>query len=114
MVKLYKIRNITTKNSTGDAYGITIPQAVHDKVSGTSFKINDGESLSLQIEELLITKLNTTFKSISLEVPSEYYPRLKYSQIELRNTITETLNPLKNGIVLTSGAVIEKKKEVQV
>jgi len=43
-MKQYKIRNLTTCNATGNAYGITVPKWVADRFFGVYFTVECRDS----------------------------------------------------------------------
>ena len=116
MTKLYKIRQLTTNNATGNAYGITIPQELNNDFSGTSFFIYRGGSIAQTLEIDMIDKVNAIFKQMSVDIPSEYYPQIQQHKVEIRQHITFSLHNLKHSIVLESGCkegvVDEKRKDI--
>jgi hypothetical protein len=108
MGKLYRIRKLTTHNSTGDAYGITIPRELNQTMSGISFSISCG---NINIETEILENLNAAFKDLYVSIPSEYYPQLQFQKINLRNHLIEIMSPLRQSIVLCSGCDNNERKD---
>lgn len=98
-----KIRRLTTNNSTGNSYGITIPSEIYEINKETNFKILNGGSEAIKIESTIISEINTEFKKMSVELPSEFYSQIKNHQMQIREIVRQSVNPLSKNIILASG-----------
>jgi len=104
MSKLYNIRKLTSNNTTGDAHGITIPkELLSDDIKNTSYNIIAGSNFSHDVTIEIVDSMNVIFKQMCIEFPTEQYPKIKFFQLQLRDKVVHSIEPLKTSVILVSG-----------
>lgn len=105
--KNYKIRRLTTNNTTGDSYGINIPTQTAQKYADTYFSIKPAEITEIKTE--IILKINDTFSKLATQLSNDNYPTIKKNWYDLRDQINSMQNPFTNSLLLSSGCKVNNK-----